>query len=221
MRLNKSLVRGSAILLISFGLFNFFGFVFQLSMARMLSLPDYGELAVLYSILYILSVISESIQTVVVKYSSNENKNGRLKTLLKKSLKKSFSLSIVMFLIYLVVAIPLTYMLKINYILLALNGLMIFSVFILSINRGVLQGKKKFRALGLNMVLESSMKLGLSVLFVYFGFRVYGAMIGTVFGVFIAIVLSFIPLKGIIKSKEIKSQTEGIYGYALPTFIIT
>jgi O-antigen/teichoic acid export membrane protein len=59
-------------------------------MARMLSIIDYGILAALYAIIYILGIFIESIQTVMMKYSSGENDNGRLKSLLKKTLKKKF-----------------------------------------------------------------------------------------------------------------------------------
>jgi len=74
---------------------------------------------------------------------------------------------------------------------------------------------------GGNMVLESTSKLVLAVLFVFIGWRVYGAILGAILGSVFAIILSFAPLKDIIIAKEKKSKTIGIYKYAKPAFLIT
>src|SRR3989344_5009800 len=75
----RGFLRGSLILLISFGIFNVLNFLFQLIMARSLSIAEYGVLATLFSILYITNVMSESIQLVITKYSSSEESKGKLK----------------------------------------------------------------------------------------------------------------------------------------------
>ena len=62
MRIHKSLWKGSIVLLIAFNIFNFFNFVFHFSMARLLSISDFGILATLFAIIYILTGFSESIQ---------------------------------------------------------------------------------------------------------------------------------------------------------------
>ena len=117
MKLDRSLVKGSFILLIAFGLFNLFHFLFQFFMVRMLSISEYGILASLFAIIYILMVLSESIQTVIVKYSTKEESKGALKSLLKKSLRKTSSLSIFILILYLILSIPLSFLLNINYLL--------------------------------------------------------------------------------------------------------
>ncbi len=221
MRINKSLWKGSFILLVSFGLYSFLNFVFQLSMARMLSVADYGVLAVLFSIFYMLGVFTETIQLIVTKYSADEDDTGKLKDILKKSLKKSFKISLWMFLLYLLAAIPMVYLLDINYTLLAISGVIIFTSIILPIPRGIMQGRRKFKALGFNMILESAVKLLLAFVFVYFGFKVYGAITGAILGVGISLVFSFIPLRKIILQTEKKAETEGIHKYAKSAFLAT
>jgi len=218
--INKSLVRGSLILLVAFNLYNFLNFIFHFSMARFLSVADYGVLLTLYSIIYLFGVFSESIQIVIVKYSSKENDSGKLKNLLKRSLKKSFFVSIILFLLYLLIAIPLAILLKIEYPLLALTGLMILLFLIVPANRGMLQGKKRFKSLGFNMISEALTKLALAIFFVYIGWRVYGAIIATVLGVLISLLFSFVSLKDIMKSKEKRVDTEDIYEYTKPAFVI-
>src|SRR3989344_6729189 len=121
-RINSTLVKGSVVLLIAFGVFNFFHFLFQFFMARMLSIPDYGILATILAVIYITAILTESIQTIIAKYSANENNAGRLHNLLRKSVAKAFYFGSISFIIYLLLAVPLSFLLKIDYLLLSLNG---------------------------------------------------------------------------------------------------
>ena len=221
LKINKSLIKGSFILLIAFGIFNFFHFLFQFVMVRMLSISEYGVLATLFAIIYIILVFSESVQTILTKYTTNERDKGKIKNLLKKSSNKAFSISLILFIFYLVIAIPLSFILKINYFLLSINGLIIFLAFFIPITRGIMQGKARFKSLGANMIIEATSKLIFGILFVFLGWKVYGAITGVILGSIIAFCFSFIQLKDIITSKEKKIETIGIYDYAKPTFIIT
>jgi len=220
MQINKNLVKGSIVLLIAFNIYNALNFFFHFAMVRMMTVVEYGVLASLFSIIYILAVFTESIQTVITKYTTEENNKGKLKNILKKSLKRSLFISLGLFLIYLVIAIPFSSLLKIDYKLMALNGTIIILAFLSPISRGILQGKKKFTALGFNMIIESLVKFFLAIFLVYIGWAVYGAIIGTIIGVITALVLSFININDIIKVKEENASTEGIYSYTKPTFII-
>ncbi len=221
MKLNKVLIRGSLVLLFAFGFSSFLHFLFQLVMSRMLLLTDYGILAVLSSIIYILLIFSESIQTIITKFATGEKNNGKLKNILKKSSKKAFIVSIALLILYFIVAVPLSFLLKIQYLLISLNGLVIFLAFFLPISRGMMQAKSRFKSLGLNVVAEAIGKLFFGILFVYVGLRVYGAIAGILLGGLIAFSLSFVSLKDVIISKEKKSKTVGIYDYAKPAFVVT
>ncbi len=221
MEINKSLVKGSFVLLFAFGIYSFLNFVFQLSMARMLNITDYGILATLFSFFYILSVFSESIQLIISKYTTNGNDEGKLKNILKKSFKKSLLYSFLLFMVYLMAALFLTELLNITYLLLALCGIIIFSSFLLPVTRGVIQGKKRFKSLGFNMILESSIKLIFAFLFVYLGFRIYGVIIGVIIGFVVSFIFSFYSIKDILIVKEKIVKTRGIYDYAKPAFFIT
>lgn len=219
--INKGLLKGSLILLICFGIFNFLNFMFHFSMARSLSLVDYGILATLYSILYALSIFTESIQLIITKYTAKENNKGKLKNIFLKTIKKSSVVSVLIFALYLAVALPLSSLLKIEYPLLALNGLAIFLFFLIPVSRGVMQGQKRFGSLGINMIIESSAKLAFSIFFVYLGWKVYGAVVGTLIASVLAFVLSLIAVKDILKINEENADTKGIYAYTGPAFILS
>ena len=219
-KLNKSLVNGSIILLVTFGIFNAFGYLFHLLMTRMLSVSEYGILAVLFSIIYILTLFSESIQTVIAKYSASESNSGKLKNIFKKTLRKGFLGASLLFIVYAIASVFLSSILDISYSLLLLNGLIIFTIFLMPIGRGVMQGRRMFLGLGINMILEAVFKVGLSVLLVFIGWKVYGAIAGVILATVLAFIFSFFQLKVILKAKEEKAHTEKIYQYTTPVFII-
>ena len=220
MKLNKSLIRGSFMLLIFFNLFNIINFFFHFSMARILSVTEFGILSTLYSMIYVMSGFSESVQIVITKYSIKEKDKGKLKNILKRAFRKSFFISSILFFVYLLTSIIISKLTDIDYFLVSLTGLMLFAVFLTPISRGMLQGKRRFLSLGSNMVSESLIKLLASLMLVFLGWKVYGAIIGTLIGTFIALAISFIGLKDIIRSEEKKTDTKEVYNYILPSFFI-
>ena len=218
MKLDKILIRGSVVLLIFFGIYNFLNFMFHFSMARLLGVEEFGTLSALYAIIYMLGIFTESIQLVFTKFSSGEQNKSKIKGMLKASSKKFFVYSLVIFMLYAIATIKISDLMKIDYPLMLLNGLMIFLAFSLPLTRGIIQGKKRFRALGANMVSESAFKLVISLILVFLGWGVYGAIIGTLIGTGTALALSFVSLGDIMSSKSghIKKQEK----YSLPSFII-
>lgn len=216
------LIRGSFVLFIMMNIFNFFNYLFHFFMARFLGPVDYGVLAVLMSIVYILAIPSEAIQTIISGYTSRFNvkkEYGKMKDLLYRSLKKGFVAALILFILYIPVAFLLAGFLNIQVYLLILTGLLIFYVFLFPILRGILQGRKKFKQLGFNMDIESFLKLILSIVFVFIGWRVYGAMTAVIMAGVIAFFLIFIYIKEIIKSEKKKADFKGIYSYSYPIFI--
>lgn len=219
-RVHKSLIGGSLILLITFNIYNFINFIFQFSMARLLNVVDYGILVSLFSIIYLTGIFSESIQLLIAKYSSSETDNGKIKNIIKRTIKKSLKISLCIFLLYLIISIFLSNLLKIPFPLMAITGTLIFSSFLLPISRGVMQGKKKFTSLGINLIIESSVKLILSILLVFIGWNIYGPLVGTIIGTALAFLLSFFSIKEIIYSKESVSQTLQLKIDAVPMFVV-
>ncbi len=216
------LVRGSFILFIMMNIFNFLNYLFHFFMARFLGPADYGVLAVLMSIVYISAIPSEAIQTIVSGYTSkfNINKNyGKMKDLLYKSLKRGFAVALIIFVLYIPVAFFLAGFLEIEFWLLILTGLLIFYAFLFPILRGVLQGRKKFKELGVNMDIEALIKVILAIVLVFVGWRVYGAMTAVIMAGVLAFFLVFLHIKEIIKAEKKRGDFKGIYSYSYPIFI--
>lgn len=216
------LVRGSFILLIMFGLFNFFNYVFQVSMARLLGPADFGILATLMSLIYILSVPAETIQTIFSKYTSkiNSKKNlGKIKDLLYRGIKKGFFFAFIIFIIFIPIIFLLTSLLKISFWLILLTISSLFWIFTLPVSRGVLQGQKKFGLMGSSLIIESIIKVILGLIFVLLGLKVYGAIGGVVGASIIVFLILFLMLKKITKSKKQHNELKGIYLENFPILI--
>lgn len=213
------LIKGSLILFFMIGLFNLFNYLFHFLMARMLGPADYGIFAVLMSILYIFSFPSEAIQTVITKYTSKFNMKkeyGKIKDLLYKSMEKGILAAFLIFLLLLPVAFFLSSFLKIKFSLFFLANFFIFYVFMIPLVRGIMQGRKKFALLGINMIIESSIKVVLAVIFVLIGWKVYGAIGGLIVGSIFAFIFAFVPIKEVLSSKRESENFSGIYRYSMP-----
>ena len=213
------LIKGGFILLITIGIFNILNYIFQMSMAKILGPADYGVLAVLMSFIYIMTIPSEAIQTVISRYISKfsiKKEYGKMKYLMNKSLKKGLFIAVIAFLIYIPIAYIFSLYLKINVSLIIFSGLYIFYVFSISIIRGILQGRKEFFRLGTTLVIESFIKLISGVFLVILGLKVYGAVGGVLLGGFLALIFAFNSIKKIIKSGEKSSNFSNPYLGNLP-----
>ncbi len=189
-------------------------------MARLLSVADYGLLVALYSILYIFGILSESIQIVVMKYTAVQRGDGELKSFLKKFWHRLTKFSFLMFILYAVLAFFLSTILNIPFPLALFHGLLIFLIVFIPTTRGILQGRRKFTALGINMIVESIVKVVCAVLLVYAGWKVYGAIAATLLGMVASFALSMYLIKPILKAKEKQAKVEGIHAYYRPVLII-
>ncbi|MBI2449864.1 oligosaccharide flippase family protein [Candidatus Pacearchaeota archaeon] len=192
-------------------------------MARFLEPSDYGILATLMAFVYILTIPGESIQIIISKYTSKfhkENEFGKLRALFEKSFYKGIRMAAFIFVLYLIVSPIFTIILKIPFHLLAITGLIIFAAFVLPIGRGILQGTKRFYSLGINSIIEGSIKLVLSFTLVYMGLNVLGAISSVIVSLFIAFVISVFSFNYIFKYKRESLKIEGIYGYGFSVFIL-
>ena len=219
-KIDKGLLKGSLVLLVMFNLFNLINFIFQLTMARMLTIGEYGTLATIFSLIYVMAIFSESIQTVVAKFSSVEDEKEKIKNVLKRALRRAGKSGVLFLIAYLLISIGLSYLLEIDYALLALNGLIVLAAFVMPVMRGVLQGKEKFVHLGANMIVEALVKIIFAVILVLIGWGVYGAIGASIVGSAVAFVVSVYFLKEIVNAKEKDAKITNYKGFSLPVLYI-
>ncbi|MDP3881838.1 MAG: oligosaccharide flippase family protein [Nanoarchaeota archaeon] len=216
------LVNGSIILFIMIVLFNFLNYGFHISMAKLMGPANFGILAALMSIAYILNIPGEAIQTIVSRYTSRlnaKNEPGKIKDFFYKSMKKGLLFSLIAFMLLIPISFFASKTLKIEVGLILLTSLLIVEIFLVPIGRGVLQGRKKFFSMGLSLVGEAFVKVLFAILFVYIGWGVYGAMGGVWAGGIIAFLFVILVLKDLIKSPREIAKFTNIYKTNVPVLI--
>jgi O-antigen/teichoic acid export membrane protein len=221
LKASTGLLGGSVLLLVTLNIANALHFAFHIAMARMLGPAGYGALSALLAILYVLNVFAESVQTIVARYASREPNPGRLHDLLRRALRKGGRATLAMTAVFLVAAIPLGLWLRIPYSLMALFSLSMIGVGLLPIHRGALQGWKRFRALGENMIWEVLAKLIVGAVLVWLGAREYGAVAGVSLGFCAAFALSRLPLRDVYRTPISRAAAPDLYQYSLPVFVVT
>jgi O-antigen/teichoic acid export membrane protein len=220
MKIHTSLLKGSAVLLVSFFLFTLFNFLYRLVMARMLSLEEFGILATLSTIISLLGIFADPIQTTLTKYCAKESDDGKLKNISRRMLKKLNYFSLWAFLSFLVFSVILSIVLKITLPLIALTSFYIFYFFSAPVFRGIIQGRKKFVSLGVVILIDAVLTLIFSFFLVYFGFGVYGAIIGPLIGGYSSLGVAYLQTRYIFKNKEKEQKEISLTEYSKPTFFL-
>jgi len=206
---------------------SFFNYLFNMVMGRMLGPADYGILAALLSIVYVLSVFSSSVQVVNARYTAlyqAEKAEAKIAVLFREMNKKMFWLSAIFFLIIFSLSPFMAKFLNIP----SNKTVMIFSLlflvtFLAPVNRGILQGLKRFFYFAVSFPLESGIKLLSGILLVYLGFGVNGAAIAPFLGVSLAYFIIMIPLIKLFKEKreKFKPSWREMIAYTRPVFLTT
>jgi len=166
---------------------------------RLLAPADYGAVAALISLYYMLLVPSTALTTLTMSLTARSVASGRLdevhgllNTLSRYAGLGGASLLLLLFLL----AGPVSRFLHIpsRAPVMILGVACVLSV-VLPIRRGVLQGMQAFRPLSLNIGLESLLKLSLAVALVLLGFGVSGAIISIVLSQGLAYLFMCAPLR--------------------------
>ncbi|MBL7206047.1 MAG: oligosaccharide flippase family protein [Candidatus Aenigmarchaeota archaeon] len=222
-KLNISLLKASSMVFIAFIVSSLFNYLFQIYMGRVLGPADYGILGSLLSLLYIISVPSETIRTTVMKFASEfktMGQFGEMKSLILKAMRKISLYGFVAIVIIYFISAPIAEFLHIpsTFSIIILGFIFLVGI-IYPVTLGMLQGLQKFGHYGINISLSSMFKLGFGFLFVgVFGFAVNGALGAILLSSLFALVISIIPLKKILRTERVSIISSKIYRYSLPVF---
>lgn len=223
---SDSLVRDNFILLAATMMVNLGAFLFHIVMGRFLGPSSYGILGVILAIIYILSIPVNSIQTIITKFVSQLNSNkeyNKINFLLRRSLLKLGYIGLFALVIFIILIPPISTFLHIPKInLLILSPIILFAT-LGPIVKGGLQGLQKFKALGINMITEIIVKLGLGILLVYTVLGLNGTILAIVLSALVTILLGLIQLKKFLNKKYSEYfDPKEVYKYSYPViFILT
>lgn len=190
------LFSGSAIMVFGSNSINSLNYLYHLIMGRFLGPANYGELVSIISIIGLLSIIPGSISLVVIKYISGSKDNNETKAIVNWLKRKIFMMSVLFVILILLIAPILSGFLYINnfvyWFIVAISFL--FSIQTI-LNRSILQGLLKFKEMIATTLIESIIRLLASVLLVYLGFQVMGALVGFLLSIMIGWYLTNLYLR--------------------------
>ncbi len=205
---------------------NMMNYIFHLLSGRLLGPADYGVLASLLSLSYIIGVPGTTLATTTTKFASKYKAQGDFEAVTNALvwITKFVALfgSFIFFLGF-VFRIQLAGFLKI-----ASPALLVlfFALLVVSLLRsapvGFLRGLLRFKSFAFISLLGTFLKLALGVGFVWLGWGVFGSIWGMFIAILVSLVFSFLLLKKNLRFPFRSSSFcwREVLSYAAPTVLV-
>ena len=204
--LGHEFYRDAFIMMAAMTLSNFFNYLYQLLMGRLLTPQEYGELFSLLSLFYIFSVLFTTINTSITKFTAVYNVNneyGKIKGILIKATKSFTLLGIGMYIVLILLSPIISSFLNIE------NKIYVIALFasipfglMLPAYQGVLRGLQRFEALGISVSSWAFFKLLFGVLLVLLGYGVLGGVLGVFLAHVGGFLITLLFLKDLFRYKH-------------------
>ncbi len=195
-----------SIIFVASSIVNVINLAYHIIMGRLLGPSEYGVLTSVISLLFLTGALSSTFQTASVKYTSiyfAEKKFDKITVFYNVITKRILVVSAIILIIIFCLLNQLKLFLKLDSVYpLVYFGIVAVAGLLTSFNRGILQGIKSFKSLGINSIIEVLIKLVAGIILVYFGLKANGAMLGFMIAAIIAYLILFFPLRKGIFVKE-------------------
>jgi len=215
----NGLVRDNIVFFVTSMILNLIGFFYHAYMGRVLGPMQYSILGVSQSLLYLLNVILNVIQTSTARFVSTyktRDDKASMSYLFVHGLSYLFFWGIVSLGFFLLAGTFLVDYLHVPFLVYLYLGLVVPFVYLLALTRGLLQGLQSFIGLGLNNISEGAVKLLVGVGLVVFGWGVGGAVLGVTLSYVGAFLFSLIPLRHFFHHPQKKVEKKLLTAYSLP-----
>lgn len=223
--LHHELISGSFYVFLGTTLSSFLAFILNVYFARKLTYQDYGVFAALLSLVTLLTIPSQSLSAIIVRYATvffTKKEEMRAGALYVKSFKHLLVFSLILNILAVLCFPFISSFLKITDIrLIIIVAISVAVFYFATLNVAFLQSLLKFRLLGFIYSLAGVGKLISGIILVVMGFKVYGAILATLIFSLIDFIFSIFPLKSIIEKagKEVNIGIKDLTIYAVPTSI--
>lgn len=194
-----SLLKNSTIVVAGVVVSNLLGYAFHFIAGRWLGPEEYGVFGALMALLVMVALPAWALSSAVTKFTSRfyaENKLVEIAVLRKKMQNDVLIFSAAVLLIISLCSPWIAAFLKIPSALpVIIVGITLVFALIMPVNRGILQGMKKFRILSVNTIIEAGARLVLLALFLFIGQGVIGAILAYGLAYFTAFLAVFPNIK--------------------------
>lgn len=214
------LFSGSATMVLGSNLVSFLNYLYHVVMGRMLGPVNYGELAAIISLIGLLGTIPGSLNLVVIKYISAAKSDKEISTLVSWLKTKILIGSLIFSFLILITSPIVSSFLNINEVSYIIIVAISFLISLQSLlNRSILQGLLKFKEMVMSNFLENLSRLLISVILIYLGFKVAGAMIGLMLSAAIGWYITTLFLKRYDRQANPKVDVKKMLLFTVPVFI--
>lgn len=199
---------------------NAINYLYHLVMGRVLGPSDYGVLASLYSILYLIGIIPASASVAVVKFISSAKKQETYSIYV--ALGKFVSvLAFVVSVLFLVFSPLIAKFLNISGVWsVTIVSPILFLTLITLTNQATSQGLLKFWGIVIPTLISSFVKFALGITLVFIGWSVFGAMFAIAVGLGLAFWYSAWFIRRNLAKMEVKKYSLGPFlKYSLPVLL--
>jgi O-antigen/teichoic acid export membrane protein len=218
-----NILKGGLVLFLGMNLVSFANYIFNVTMGRMLGPIEYGGFVSIMSLLAIVGVPANTIQTAAAKFSAvflAENSLEKIKYLIKYLTKKIAILSLIVFIFLLLLSQPIANFLKLgSNVPIIIFSFVALIIFLVPINRGVIQGMQNFKGLSINLGFEPILKILFGGILVAIGYKLNGAVLAILIANILVYIFGFFSLKKIFANKEKSFPTKDFWHYSLPVLV--
>lgn len=212
---------GSAIMIGGSMGVNVMNYAYHLVMGRVLGPVDYGILASVFSLLYIISIVPLSTSVSIVKFVSSAKNKKEVDATYHGINSFTLKVALAALVILTILSIPIAGFLHIeNTLSVFLVGPVLFFSLLALVNQATAQGLLKFTGVVVPNVISSVGKFVIGLLFVYLGFSVVGATFGVFLGMILAYLYSRTSVKSIVGfTKKEKFSIKPFLKFSLPALM--
>ena len=200
---------------------NVVNYGYHLIMGRVLGPVNYGVLASIFSILYLISVVPSSASISIVKFISSAKGNGEVYSIYNSLARFVFILAGISSLVFMIFSPVVAKFLRIdNFLIVTMVSFVLFLSLITLVNQATSQGLLKFSGLVIPNLVSAVVKLGLGIVLVILGWSVFGAIFAVVVGAAISYLYSRWFIKKILTGKNNKHfDLKPFFKYSLPVLV--
>jgi len=195
---SDALVRVGGTLFLASMTTNFFNYLFQITMARLLTPAEYGLMNSLFAILMIMGVPFGTILMVISKQTTEYKAKwelGKIRNLFETTYKRILTVGFVGLLIFLSISGPIKdYIHSPSVIPILILAFSIFVLLISLINIAILQGLQEFKSMSIAISLAGPLKFLFCLIMVLAGFSVSGVIGGLALGSLTVWIITYILL---------------------------
>lgn len=218
------ILKNSSIVVSGILISNILAYVFHIYAGRMLGPAEYGVFGALLSLLIIFALPAGAISSAITKFSAKynaEKNNNKIGILRKELSKRVWIMGIIIAIIISIASSYIADYLNISSRLpvIIVGITLIFSV-ILPVNRGILQGMKKFKILSFNNIIEAASRLIVLIILILLGTGANGALLSYGLGYFIAFLFIFPFITETRVKKEERIEMKPVYHFIILVLVV-